>query len=298
MKNNFFSKATSVALCAFALLLSSCESTRDDSDDTFSSMDAFYNTHRQEEQEFIVDSVGKGPIVGKQNTRLYADTSLFMYPGGSDVKYPFTIKLIELYSHSDFVEYPMSTVAGDVMTESAGAMRVRAYKDGVELVLKPNKSFVAVMTDTNNLLNGMRIFYGANADTDVSWTQATDGSSVVTNTSSYTLALHQMGWVNCAQLRPSLLGVAAITFVAEGSGTEFIDVYLIAKNYFSVVKVKNLQSIALPLGEPVTVIAMAMDQNKKYRLHSSTLTVGFGITVTLDMKVVTEQDVLNALSAL
>jgi len=298
MKDTLLLKTFAAAAFLLTLFVTSCKSERDDTNDTFSSMDDFYNNHRQQEQEFTIDSAGKGPIIGKQNTQLYLDTSIFMFPGGGDLTFPFTVKLIELYPHSDFMEFPMSTFAGTQVTESAGAIRVRVFKNGTELVLKPGKHYTTVMTDTNNLLSNMKVFFGSNADTDVSWTQTTDASTVTTNNNSYGLALYQMGWVNCARPHVSSSPTTTVTFTAKGSGTQFIDVYIVAKDYFSVVKVSNLKSIPLPIGENVTIIAMAMDQNKKYRLQNTSTTITAGMTVALDLQIVTEQDVLNALNAL
>ncbi len=298
MKNTLIVKGFAAVILLAATLFTSCESDRKDEDDTYSSMDEFYTKHRQEEQEFIIDSLGKGPIIGKQKTKLYLDTAIFMLPGGGALTFPFTVKLIELYPQSDFMEYPMSTVAGVQVTESAGAIRVRAYKNGTELVLKPGKFYSAVMTDTNNLLSNMKVFFGSNKDTDVDWTQATDASTATTNANSYALNLYQMGWVNCARLHAASAATTQVTFTSKGSGTQFVDIYIVAKDYFSVVKVKNLQSIALPVGENVTIIAMAMDQNKKYRLQNTATTITSGMKIALDLKVVTEQDDLDALAAL
>ncbi len=296
MKNTLIIKGFAALLLLSSSLFTSCESEREDEDDEFTSMDEFYTKHRQEEQEFVIDSAGKGPIIGKQKTELYLDTSIFMLPGGGDLTFPFTVKLIELYPQSDFMEYPMSTVAGGQVTESAGAIRVRVFKNGIEAILRPGKFYATVMPDTNNLLSNMKVFYGENKDSDVNWTQAVDASTVLTQSSSYGLALYQMGWVNCAKLHSSSAATSEITLTTKGSGT--IDVYVVAKDYFSVVKVTNLKSIAVPVGENVTIIAMAMDQNKKYRLHNTSTTVTSGMTVALDLKIVTEQDVLDALAAL
>ena len=133
----FIQKILGLVLAISALTMVSCESARDDEDAEYSSMDEFYTKHRQEEQEFIIDSAGTGPIIGKQGTQILVDTSIFMLPGGGDLTFPFTLKLIELYPESDFIEFPMSTVSNSTVTEAAGAIRVRAYKNNVELVLKP-----------------------------------------------------------------------------------------------------------------------------------------------------------------
>jgi len=296
MTNKLLLKSFAV-LALFAAAFTSCKSDRDDKNDEYSNMDEFYNKHRQEEQEFTIDSTGTGPIVGKQGTKLWSgDTSIFMFPNGGNVTYPFTIKLIELYPESDFMEFPMSTVSNSTLTEAAGAVRIRAFKNGTELVLKPGKTYYTELTDTNNLLQNMKVYYGENKDVDVNWTQSADVA--VTNASSYYVGMTQMGWMMCAKPHTSSAPTTSVTIEAEGSGTENIDVYITAKNYFSVVRVKKLTSIPIPIGEDVRVVAMAMDQNKNYRLHYSKETVTTGMKIKLDLDVVTEQEVLNKLAAL
>lgn len=295
MTNKLLLKSfTIIAICAAAL--TSCKSERDDKNDEYSSMDEFCNKHRQEEQEFTIDSTGTGPIVGKQGTKLWSgDTSIFMFPNGGNVTYPFTIKLIELYPESDFMEFPMSTVSNSTLTEAAGAVRIRAFKNGTELVLKPGKTYYTEMTDTNNLLQNMKVYYGENKDVDVDWTMSNDVA--VTNASSYYIGMKQMGWMMCAKPHVSA-PTTKVTLTADGSGTDNIDVYITAKNYFSVVKVKKLKSIEIPTGEDVRIVAMAMDQNGKYRLHYSTHNVTVGLTLKLDLNVVTEQELLDKLASL
>lgn len=300
MINKLFLKGFALIALISTFTLTSCKSDRDDEDDEFSNMDEFYNKHRQEEQEFIIDSTGTGPIVGKQGTKLWSgDTSIFMLPGGGYITYPFTIKLIELYPESDFMEFPMSTVSNNTLTEAAGAIRVRAFKNGTELLLRPNKVFVAEMNDTNNLLSNMKVYYGENKDSDVNWTMATDMlSNAATNASSYTLTLSQMGWATAAKAHVSGAATTQVNLTCEGSGTDNIDVYIVAKDYFSVVRVKKLKSIDVPTGEDVTIVAMAMDQNGNYRLHLKNENVSAGMSIKLDMKEVTEQELLNKLESL
>ncbi|MFZ9848391.1 MAG: hypothetical protein ACO3EE_09615 [Flavobacteriales bacterium] len=300
MINNLLLKSFALAALISSFTLTSCHSERDDEDDEFSSMDEFYNKNRQEEQEFIIDSTGSGPIVGKQGTKLWGgDTSIFMFPNGGYVSYPYTIKLIELYPESDFMEFPMSTVSNSTLTEAAGALRVRAFKNGTELVLKPNKKYYAEMTNANKLLQNMSVYYGDNKDSDVNWNKATDLlSGVVTNSSSYYLSVAQMGWVTAAKAHSSSAVTTVVKLEVEGSGTDNIAVFISAKDYFSVVKVSKLSSIAIPTGEDVRIVAMAMDQDKKYRLHFSNENVTSGMTIKLDMKEVTEQELLDKLASL
>jgi hypothetical protein len=145
----------------------------------------------------------------------------------------------------------------------------------------------------------MKVYYGENKSYDVNWTMATDlASTAVTNAGSYTLTLSQMGWATAAKAHTSSVPTTQVKLTCDGSGTDNIDVYIVAQNYFSVVKVKKLTSIDVPTGEAVTIVAMAMDQKGKYRLNFTNHIVTSGMSLKLDMKEVTEQELLDKLASL
>jgi len=277
--------------------VASCKSERVEQADSFSSMDDFFDQNKQEEQEFVVDTGGTGPIIGKMGTRLYGDSSIFMLPGGGDVAYPFMVKLIELYPRKDIILYRTPTVSGGAVLRSGGEIRARAYKNGQELVLRPNRAFMAEMP-TIAPETGMQVYYGPNVDVPVDWSLSTDNSTITNITGYYQAVIYTMGWINCDRLYNYTGAKTTMAFTVDGSGTENIALFVVFRNFLSVLKVNNLTSTEVPIGESVTVIAMAKDQNGKFRLHNSSETISAGFSIKLDMKEVTEQQLLDALTAL
>lgn len=279
------------------IALVSCNKDRIEEEAEFQPMDEFYNEHKAEEQEFIIHSdSGSGPLIGKQLTELYGYRNILQYPNGDTVPFPYSIKLIELYTYKDMILYRMPSLAGTAITETGGEIKVRACHDGNELVLIPGKFYPAVLS-TQPTQPNMKVYQGNHPNNEYGdWTLSSDGSTVL-DTGKYALALGKLGWQNCAKIGTSG-GLGKITLKVEGKGGEFINLFLAMENYHGLVKGNNLEIENAPLGQEATLIAMAMDQNGDFRLHKESITISANQTITLDMKVVSEAALLSELSGL
>ena len=285
---------------AFALF--SCNKDRIDDDvvtDSFSSMDEFYNENKVEEQEFVItneDSVGH--ITGNQGTELYGGKSLFMFSDRSDeVSFPYSIKLIELYEYDDIIFYQMPTSHSDGVLNIGGEIRVRAFKDAEELVLKPNLFYVAKFSSIATE-NDMKVFYGnVTNEKFSSWTMANDASSVSVVDNRYLVNLYKMGWVSPAK-NTAYSGKTDIKFTVEGSGGENIGLAIVFKEFHGVITGKNLTLSNVPVGASATIVAMAKDQDGNYRLHQQDVTVTADLTIKLDLQKVSKESLLSTLDAL
>ena len=91
-----------LGLTISTILFSSCKKDRIESQEKqindYQSMNNYFDTKKQHEQEFIIDTAGTGPIVGNQGTKIYVSKDLLMFPNGDSVHWPYTVKLIELYT--------------------------------------------------------------------------------------------------------------------------------------------------------------------------------------------------------
>src|ERR1035437_6313588 len=92
----------------------------------YNSPNNYFDTKKQAERTFVIDTNGTGPIVGNQGTNIWMGKSCLMYPNGDSVYFPFTVKLVELYTPKDMIYYQMPTVASDTILETAGEIRLRA----------------------------------------------------------------------------------------------------------------------------------------------------------------------------
>lgn len=287
-------------VCLFLVgLIVSCSKDRIDHP-SFKPMDEFYNKHKVEEQEFVISNEdSSGPIVGNQGTELYLSRRLFKFSDRNDeVTFPYVIKLVELYKYKDVIFYQMPTPHINGPLNNGGEIRVRAYKDAEELVLRSGSSyesrFSAAVTETN-----MDAFQGVVTSSEEfsSWKMATDGSNVSVNNGKYVFNSFLMGWITPGKNTPGS-GSTNIDFKVKGSGGEVIDLILAFKNFHGVVMGNDLKLNNLPIGESATLLGMAMDDKGKYRLHQSEITISNSMTIDLKMEEVDEATLLATLESL
>ncbi|MFT6716865.1 MAG: hypothetical protein ACJA0Q_001513 [Saprospiraceae bacterium] len=288
-----------IALIASCIAISACSKDRI-THPSFEPMDDFYNKHKVEEQEFIIENEdSSGPIIGNQGTKLYMSKRLFKFSDRADVvDFPYTIKLVELYKNKDVIFYQFPTPHSNGALNNGGEIRVRAYKNHEELVLKTESSYSSSFSSTVTEQN-MNPFQGTVTSDDKfsAWNAATDGSTVVVSNSEYAYTSFLMGWITPAVNKPGS-GTGTINFTVNGSGGEFIDLALVFKDFHCVLTGNALKLEGIPVGESATVIGMAMDQDGEYRLHRTFITTSSSMDIELKMNIVTEADLLNTLEGL
>ena len=278
--------------------LSACKKDRV-TDPSYESMDEFYTEHKIEEQEFIItEEDTAGHITGNQGTEIYVSKRLFKFVDRSDeVTFPYKIKLVELYEYDDIIFWKMPTPHSEGALNHGGEIRVRAFKDAEELVLKPGLYYGAKFSSIASE-SDMHPFHGsAPSDVFSHWTKASDGSNVSVIDGKYWVNTYQMGWVTPAKNNPGT-GKTDLTFTVNGSGGENIDLVLAFKNFHGVITGKNLVIKDAPIGEVATVYCMAKDSKGKFRRHQAEITVASGMTIQLQMEEVDESTLLGELENL
>jgi len=287
-------------LGALLIAASSCSKERLEKDD-FSSMDDFYNEHRQEEQEYLIDSGGTCPLVARYQTKICLGKGAMSLPDGADFSYPWKLKVVELYSIKDMMLWPMHGMSGDSLLKTTAMIRIRAFKDDTELKLKPGASYW-IETDTlAPTLNTMKAHYGTSEPTMVNWLAGNPANDTITETTvspeTYQMKLGSLGW-SMAAANAGGSPLTQIQFTAIGNNTQNIEVFLVFKNFKGLMKVKNLKSQLLPVGEPVTLFAMAKKSTGEYVMHKEQFTVTAGMEKALSLEEVSEQALLDAMNDL
>lgn len=286
---------------------------------SYSEPDQFMYDNRPEEQEFEIDGTGNGPIIGNQGTRLWLDSSIFMFPNGDDVWYPIIIKLIEVYTPKDMELYDLPTVAQGNMLVTDGEIRVRAFKDGEELVLKPNKTYLA-QTPATDPVAQMSIFYGQESGDIMDWfDNASSVNSnpgidqlewIAPNTDStggpfgwpgigYDLAIPNMGWINCDYFYN--LNAASLTTVSYESDDDDLDnvmIFLYFDEIGSVMRVYNAQSGNVPIGASVKSLCFAMNSEGNLAYHYDVFSITQDHTVQVTMTEISEADLIALMEGL
>lgn len=268
----------------------------------------YLDSKKQVEQEFTVDTSGTGPIIGNQGTTIAGAKNCLMLPNGDTVAFPFTVKLVELYTPKDMIYAQMPTVASDTIMETDGEVRIRAFKNGTELSLMPGCDFAITMPNAAPK-NYMRVFYGFNASTYTNWTDipaslgvSTSVSPVFsTNATSYLAQIAKLGWVNCGYKRGGSTNYN-LTFVSTTDDLTGVAIFV----YFpstnpargGVMQVYNTVSGAIPSGSDVKVIAIASDAAGQLYSFSSTLTVNANQNIDVTMATTTDADLTTLLNGL
>ncbi|MFT4681423.1 MAG: hypothetical protein ACI9FU_000073 [Granulosicoccus sp.] len=267
------------------------------------------NDNKPEEQEFVLDTGGSGPIIGNQGTHLYMDSSIFMFPGGGDVSYPIIIKLIEVYQPGDMMLYQLPTISNGQLLTTGGEIRVRAFKDGVELVLKPNKVYRA-KAPTQNQDPAMGMFFGEEDGEMVLWH---DNPSTVSSSPNvdalesvsldtaafYDLLVPVMGWINCdyfANYDPS--AVTTVSYISTDDNLEGVMKFLYFTEFESVMQVNGVESGNVPIGAHVKSVCFAMNSAGTMFYHLSEFDIAAGQPVNVTMVETTEAGLLALLSDL
>lgn len=280
----------------------------------------FMFDNRPEEQTFVLDTGGSGPIIGNQGTHLYMDSSIFMFPGGGDVSYPIIIKLIEVYTPKDMMLYQLPTVSNGQLLTTGGEIRVRAFKDNQELVLKPGKTyFCKVPASTPDPSMGM--FFGEEGADEVVWhdnpssvssSPGVDGLEMInvnTDTSlttfpfagiGYDLAVPVMGWINCDYFADyDLQSVTTVSFV---SSTDNVEGGMMKFLYFtelkSVMHVGAATSGNVPVGAHVISLCFGIGPSGMMFNHFSEFDVQVGQQVDVTMTETTEADLLSLMGSI
>lgn len=308
MKKNNVLIAAFLLTAAFTVTIS-CKKDRVPQDD-FQSMDSFYNDNQEEEQELQVDSGSSGScfVTAKKGTRICVNPVNLKDAGGNDMPgYPFQLKVIELYSIKDMILRRQPSTDGGSILETSAEIKVRPFKDGNEYYLKDGKTYTMETATISPIDSNMLSYYGHDNGGVGDWTNNladlypgfVDSLSSVTITPSYyILTPAKSGYVSAAKPHVSSTQMTTVNVSVAGLNTQNIEIYIVFNNSKSVMKVLNLQSAPVPVGEPVTLVAFAKKQTNEFVLYQQSFTVTPAPLVTLNWIVVSETNLLNALEAL
>ncbi len=276
---------------------------------SYDSPDSYLDSKEPKEQEFIIDSTGSGPITGNQGTKIWGGKNCLMYPNGDTVKYPFTIKLVELYKPKDMIYYRMPTVAGGNILRTGGEIRLRAFKGTNELVLKPNPCLAQIeMPCATVPRTDMRVYYGFPAtSSSVAFTDWTDdpsklGSPSTLNpvftalTKSYSASIARLGWINCDVLATTGSS-ATVSFESTVDDLTNVKFFIFIPDTKTVMQTYGSTSGSFPSGSNIKIIGIGMQGSNLFSFYQ-TLTPNGPTTVDVEMKATTDADLTALLDGL
>jgi hypothetical protein len=292
------------------LAFTSCSKERleDDTDTEYAPMDGFYTTYAPHEQTFIIDSTGGDTIIGEQGTMIWGvPKTIFMDKiTYQDISYPYFLKLIEAYSIKDMILSQLPNDAQDQLLKTAGEIKITAFKNSNELALKQNCG-LHYFAPSASPDTAMDLFYGFTDGTTNDWNEnilqtdylfSSDSVSELLDVyGGYQAKIAKLGWTSIDRFYNGS-SVTDLAFTAAGTNTNYIDIYVIFNSIHSFIKVSNLAAEDLPVGEPVTVFALAMGSDGTMYYYKQDYTIASGLVIDLQMTASTETDVLTLMGAL
>jgi len=306
-------KKINLFACLFAIagivFLASCSKDRTDktTNTDYASLDDFYNNNAPPEQSFTIDSLGGDTITGMDGTRIWGipKTIFMLKTTHSDIYYPYTLKLIEAYSIKNMILSKLPNVAQSSVLKSAGEIKVTAFKNTNELMLKQNCGLSMAAPDSTPDA-AMKVYYGFTNGTTNDWNMdvtqtdyifTTDTvTHISTGSNRYWMKIAKLGWTSIDHT--FTYTNSDITFTAAGTNTNLIDVYMIFKNRHSYVKVDNLAASNMPSGEPITIFAIAKDSGGTMYYFMQDYTISNGLVIDLQMNSSTESQILALMAGL
>jgi hypothetical protein len=259
-------------------------------------------------EKLRINSVNDLPITTKKGTKLWIYESNVRTPQNGSVTYPFDIEIIELYTLKDMLLHRKPTVSFSRMLVTGGAIYLNVSKNGTSLIANdrnpPNISVPANRPDRN-----MWLFYGAMDNQDnFTWAEAPIDTirndtikkvqPIFAGKGTYELFPKRFGWINCDKFYDYAGEKTSVSFVSPKLGLENILIFMVFPNINSVIQVYQGQSIDIPVGEDVKIIALAQTKNGEVFAFFKDIKVEKKQTVEIDLKASTEKEVLEALDKL
>ena len=302
----FFVGATTLLVLATTLLFSSCSKDRIERDlNTYESPNAYLDSKKQDEQVFVIDTAGEGPIIGNQGTTIWGSIDCLQLPGGAGVDYPFIVKLVELYTPKDMIYYRMPTVAAGLPLETAGEIRLRAEKDGQELSLSQPCAFKVSMPNASPALNYMNAYYGNENGDVVDWTTdlgvwgitQTQNPVFDVDTIGYTAFIEKLGWIN-ADRSVSTSGTFSLTFDSEEDDWSNVLFFAYLPDSKTVLQSSGGIISGIPSGALTKIVAIAINTSGELFHFNQELSVNGNSTVMVVMTGIPDPELTTLLDSL
>lgn len=257
---------------------------------SYNSPNTYLDSKKQQEQEFTIDTSGSGPIIGNQGTKIWGGKECLMFPNGDSVAWPFTIKLVELYKPKDMIYYQMPTVASSGILKTDGEIRLRAFKNGTELLLKPNPCMAQIEMPNAAPQPNMRVFYGFVTNGLPDWTDNPASLGVTTTLNpvfsttpyGYAASIARLGWINCG-LQAGSTSNSTLSFTSTVDDLTNVAIFIYFPSTKTVMQVHNLSSAQIPNGSAVKIIAIAVNGSGELYSFYQTQTVNTSASVDVTM---------------
>ncbi len=295
-----------VSIMGLVVIWSACSRDRIEEDlNEYESPNTYLDSKKQDEQVFVIDSAGTGPIIGNQGTAIWGGIDCLRLPNGDTIDYPFVVKLVELYSAKDMIYYQMPTVGQGTALESAGEIRLRAEKDGQPLSLAEPCAFKVSMPNLIPQQNYMSVFYGNESVSPVDWRTdlsywgitALQSGIFDVDTIGYTAYIEKLGWINADRAVVSST-TRTITFDSEVDDLTNVAMFIYLPETHTLMQAQNGVVQGIPNGAQAKIVAIAVNGSGTLFHYYDELSVSSSQTVMIEMSAIGDPDLTNILDSL
>lgn len=254
---------------AVILSVPSCNKDRVEVEkNAYESMNDYFDSKKQEEQDFVIDTLGSCPVTGNQGTRVCPVKASIQTPSNDSVYFPYNMHLIELYTPKDVIYYQLSNFGGNNVISDYGIIRLRATKNGEDLSMRAAGLWSVEMPNASPTA-GKSIYYSTNGS---NWT--TSGQSFAVSAYGYDGNVSQLSWTFCAEDPALTGGTGSFTFTSDTDELTNVVKYVYLPNLNALVKASGDATIALPEGQDAKVILMAINSKGELYHYYTETTVG------------------------
>lgn len=306
MKKKNFLFASMKFVLVSAVVLMACSKDRIEQDlNTYESPNQYLDAKKQDEQIFVIDTSGTGPIVGNQGTTIWGSIDCLEFANGDSVDYPFIVKLVELYSAKDMIYYQMPTISANKAIQSAGEIRLRAEKNGMPLQLMEGCAFKVSMPSDSALPNFMTVFYGDEAVSPLNWRSdlsffgitPLQNSIFEIDTIGYSAFIERLGWINADRLINGSL-FHTISFESDVDDLTNVAIFAYLPETHSVLQKVGNNINGIPDGVFTKVLALALGVNGELFYYYQELEVNGSQTLNISLSPTTDQAFTQLLDGL
>jgi hypothetical protein len=283
-----------IALATLGLV--ACNKDRiEDPDYSFTNADSFFEDNKEKEQIFIITSDTGKCIVAKKGTEICSNRKGLKTDSGDTVALPYTLKVLELYTIKDYLLYRFPTETSGDPLKTEAEVRILGEKDGQKLSIKNNGAIAATLN--LNAKSGNALYQETdNSDKFIDKFTSSDGSILNSNQ----VGLNSFKWFLPAQAYTGEKTTIKFTIKVDGVEVQAtdLDFWLVQKSNKTLLHGKDLQITNVPVGEEMTAIAIAINQDDKlvFYKHSFTTLPNQGLDVNFEEK--TEQEILDYMGTL
>jgi hypothetical protein len=298
-KLNLISAVSVLLVSLFSVFYFSCSKDRIDPKtlNTYSPVNTYLDSKKQQEQEFIIDSGGTCPIVGNQRTKICLGKQCLTFPTGGSVNWPFSIKLVELYKPKDMIYYQMPTISAGTILKTDGEIRLRAFKNGIELLLTPTPCSAQIDMPCVAPQNGMHVFNGITTSGNPDWIDNSPVNLFSTIPAYYTDSIKKLGWINCGQLAGSTSN-STLTFTSTTDDLTNVGIFIYITGTKTVMQVYNSSSSLIPNGSAVKIVAIGINSSGNLFSFSQNQTVTASAQIDIVLSATTDAALTTLLDGL